>query len=209
MTELNTKLWRMSSADVPCSGAVSRLHPDEAKLVRGKPAQRVEEFAAGRLCAHRALAELGADVPVVGRDSDGVPVLPYGVIGSIAHSATRAVAVAGRCADVVALGIDTEPVQQLPQAVVDVVLTDADRDALPDVRLMDRAMAELLVFCAKEATYKAWFPGGRKMLDHDHLTVTVDPAGTFTSAVPDNGAAFDGVWTSEEGHVTTVAYQLP
>ncbi len=40
-----------------------------------------------------------------------------------------------------------------------------------------------VLFCAKEATYKAWFPLTRRWLEFSDLEVTVRPDGTFRTRV--------------------------
>lgn len=171
---------------------------EEELVVRSTPARR-REFATARDCARRALARLGyPPVPVL-RGPAGSPRWPDGVAGSMTHCAGyRAAAVAPSPA-VAALGIDAEPALPLPVGVLGLVGSPAERDELaalatagPDVP-WDR-----LLFCAKEATYKAWFPRAGRWLGFRDATVSLDPDGTFTARIhtpqPGEPTGFAGRW---------------
>ncbi len=102
------------------------------------------------------------------------------------HSAAYRAAAVARASDVVSVGIDAEPHEPLPKGVQRTI-------ALPaEVAMLGRLAAgepsvhwDRLLFCAKEATYKAWFPLAQRWLGFDDAEVTVDPgdgrAGTFTT----------------------------
>jgi 4'-phosphopantetheinyl transferase EntD len=69
-----------------------------------------------------------------------------------------------------------------------------------------------LLFCAKEAVYKAWFPLTGRWLGFEQAAVTVEPdAGTFTARLlePDVAldgrrlAGFEGRWLARDGLVLT------
>jgi 4'-phosphopantetheinyl transferase EntD len=93
------------------------------------------------------------------------------------------------------VGIDAEPHDVLPHGVLDAIsLPDERRDIseLPGALHWDR-----ILFCAKEATYKAWFPLTRRWLGFEdaHITFDVDDsgaAGGFVSRVLIDGAALSG-----------------
>ena len=84
---------------------------------------------------------------------------PAGIRGSMTHCAGYAAAAVGPISRISAIGIDAEPDAPLPDGVLDLVATAAERDRLavtprkPDIPHWDR-----LLFSAKEAVYKAWFP---------------------------------------------------
>ena len=70
--------------------------------------KRIQEFAAGRLCARRALGEFGRrgfPIPVA---RDRQPFWPAGVVGSITHTAGLCAAVVAERSRLAALGVDTE-----------------------------------------------------------------------------------------------------
>ena len=88
--------------------------------------------------------------------------------------------------DIVTIGVDAEPHEPLPDGVLRMVALEPERTQLvqlaaatPDVH-WDR-----LLFCAKEAVYKAWFPLARRWLDFSGARITFAPNSTFE---PDRGS---------------------
>ena len=74
----------------------------------------------------------------------------------------------------VTLGIDAEPHDVLPPGVLDVVAHPDDGDGLARLPGHDVAWGRLL-FSAKEAVHKAWFPLTDRWLDSQEAVVTVGP----------------------------------
>ena len=104
-------------------------------------------------------------------------------------------AVVGRAGAVRSLGVDAEPHDVLPDGVLDAISLPAERTemaALPAGVHWDR-----ILFCAKEATYKAWFPLTKRWLGFEdaHITFTVDDsgsAGAFESTILIDGDTLSG-----------------
>lgn len=185
------------------------LFPQEAAVIARSVDKRRREFTTVRGCARQALARLGFDpVPIVPGER-GAPGWPAGIVGSMTHcDGYRACALA-RDRDVRTLGIDAEPDAPLPEGVLDAI-------ALPDELAMLRDLDarapgvhwDRLLFSAKEAVYKAWFPLAGKWLDFSEARIAVDPeAGTFEAALLVPGprtpegplAGFSGRWLSRSG----------
>jgi len=144
--------------------------------------RRRREFVTGRACSRRALARLGLPATAVASGARGEPLWPSGVVGSITHcDGYRACAVA-RSSDVRALGVDAEVQAPLPEQVLDIVTSPAERHALaahPDGPPWDR-----LLFSAKEAVFKAWYPLTGRELDFEDVELRIDScAGTFEALV--------------------------
>jgi 4'-phosphopantetheinyl transferase EntD len=169
--------------------------PEEEPLIAKSVAKRRNEFITVRYCARQALAELGfAPVPILKGDK-GEPCWPDGVVGSLTHTeGFRGAAVATR--DVVrSVGIDAEPHDVLPNGVLDAISLPAERaeiSALPAGLHWDR-----ILFCAKEATYKAWYPLTQRWLGFEdaHIVFDVDEdstTGGFVSRVLIDPAALSG-----------------
>jgi 4'-phosphopantetheinyl transferase EntD len=164
--------------DEPC-------FPGEEDLVATAVAGRRREFLTARRCAREALARLGfAPVPIR-PGARREPTWPEGVAGSITHCAGYRAAAVARTADVPSLGIDAEPHAPLPPRVLPAVTTPADLDHLAG--LADRHPAvhwDRLLFSAKEAVYKAWYPVTRRWLGFEDASLTVDPLrGTFAARI--------------------------
>ncbi len=176
-----------------------RLQPAEAHLLgRVAPARR-REFATGRFCARAAMARLGLDPAAVGVGPSGAPVWPAGLVGSITHCAGYRAAAVARAAQAPALGIDAEPDEPLPTGVLDRVALPGER-----ARAAGRPVGvawDRLLFSAKEAVYKAWFPLTGAWLDFTDVDVEVDPATRrFTARLLVPGPVVGGVrWTGFDG----------
>ncbi|OBG38676.1 4'-phosphopantetheinyl transferase [Mycolicibacter heraklionensis] len=168
--------------------------PEEELLVARSVAKRRNEFITARYCARLALEELGQPpVPILKGDK-GEPTWPAGVVGSLTHCAGFRGAVVGRSGDVRSVGIDAEPHDVLPDGVLKAVSLPVERDelaALPQDRHWDR-----ILFCAKEATYKVWFPLTRRWLGfedaHITFTLTGETSGAFVSRILIDPAALSG-----------------
>lgn len=172
----------------------------------GWPPERRAEFAAVRVLARRALARLGEPPGPIPRGERGAPVWPAGVVGSMAHCPGYRVAVVANTDQVFTLGVDAEPHRPLPAGVLAEIALPAERGQL---ELLGAQRPDLcwdrLLFCAKEALYKAWFPLARSWLGFDEAHVTLDVNGTFLAEllVPEPEAAgcpvdrFSGRWLSD------------
>ena len=171
------------------------LFAEEAALLVNAVEKRRREFTTGRLCARTALAKLGVpSVPVL-RGERGAPMWPTGVVGSITHcEGYRAAAVAYR-SDLVSLGIDAEPDLPLAEGLLSEV---GHADEIECVRELTRLRPagpswDRLLFCAKEALYKAWFPLTGRWLGFENAAITIDPtAHLFVAHVLVPGPFVDG-----------------
>lgn len=169
--------------------------PEEEPLIARSVDKRRREFITVRFCARQALGELGVPpVPILKGDK-GEPCWPDGVVGSLTHTAGYRGAAVGRDDTVRSVGIDAEPHDVLPNGVLDAISLPAERTelgALPDGLHWDR-----ILFCAKEATYKAWFPVTRRWLGFEdaHIVFDVDEratSGGFESRILIDPAALSG-----------------
>lgn len=188
--------------------------PEEEPLIARAVAKRRNEFVTVRYCARQALGELGlGPVPILKGDK-GEPCWPDGVVGSLTHCQGFRGAVVGRSEDVRSVGIDAEPHDVLPNGVLDAITLPVERAelrALPGDLHWDR-----ILFCAKEATYKAWYPLTHRWLGFEdaHITFAVDgsgAAGSFRSEILIDPAAehgppltaLDGRWSVRDGLAVT------
>lgn len=128
-------------------------------VLEGMSAKRRAEFLAGRLCAARSLGEMGivGEFPLPVKDR--LPVWPSGVLGSISHCTTLAVAMAAMKSKYRALGIDVESLinSATARSIWQSVCSHEELTGLE--RCLSCRMRSLtLLFSAKEALYKALFP---------------------------------------------------
>lgn len=192
------------------------LFAEEELIVGRAVEQRRREFVTGRGCARLALQRLGVAAVAIPAGERGEPLWPGGVVGSITHCrGYRACAVA-RAADVLAVGVDAEVHAPLPHGVLAQVAFGRERTMVANhttAVCLDR-----LLFSAKEAVYKAWFPLTHRWLGFDDVELTIDVAraafcGRLLVAGPLLGGArlteIHGRWGVENGVVATVAVVLP
>lgn len=171
----------------------ARLFAEEEETIARAVDQRRREFTSVRFCARRALAELGfGRVPLVPGER-GAPGWPPGVVGSMTHcDGYRAATVASE-ADVVSLGIDAEPALPLPDEVLEAVTIPVERGSLAALALARPDIPwDRLLFCAKEAVYKAWFPLTRRWLDFEEAHVVFQQDGRFRARLLVPGPTVDG-----------------
>jgi 4'-phosphopantetheinyl transferase EntD len=154
------------------------LFPEEQAAIARAARRRQREFATVRACAHAALARLGEPpVPII-PDSRGAPRWPEGVVGSMVHCTGYRAAGVARSRDVIALGFDAEPNEPLPDGVLGAIARPEERNRIARLTAIDRAVRwDRLLFCAKEAVYKAWFPLTGRWLAFDAADVIIDSAG--------------------------------
>ncbi|GAA1218039.1 4'-phosphopantetheinyl transferase superfamily protein [Kitasatospora nipponensis] len=194
-------------------GTGSALFPAEARLVARAVPGRQREFATGRACARRALAELGHPPRALLPDRRGAPQWPAGVVGSITHCAGYRAAAVARSDRLAALGIDAEPNGVLKEGILEAV-------SLPGERAMVAALAarsavvrwDRLLFSAKESVFKAWYTLTGRELDFPEAQVAIEPsARTFTARLLVPGPVvdgrrldgFEGRWLAAEGLLVT------
>ncbi|SDZ92351.1 MULTISPECIES: 4'-phosphopantetheinyl transferase [unclassified Mycobacterium] len=169
--------------------------PEEEPLIARSVAKRRNEFITVRHCAREALGKLDVGpVPILKGDK-GEPCWPDGIVGSLTHCEGFRGAVVARATEVRSVGIDAEPHGVLPKGVLGAVALPAEQDAV--TTLEGDLHWDRILFCAKEATYKAWFPLTHRWLGFEdaHITFELDSSGTsgtFLSRILIDPAAESG-----------------
>lgn len=164
---------------------------DEAARSRFAKAsdRRRHEYAAGRACATRALADLGASEQRVGVGPGRAPLWPGGFTGSITHTGTYAAAAVGRAEAWAGIGLDAELEGAVSWDVRREVLTVREQLALAGFAPPERDRSLSVMFSAKEAFYKAQSGLGREWIGFEEVEVeisgetwTLRPAGRLALA---------------------------
>lgn len=142
------------------TGAAPRelLTEHELSSVNHCAAVRIEQFAAGRLCARLALESLGIAGFSLLPAPDRQPQWPPGITGSITHTAGYAAAVVGRRGALRSLGIDSEVVAHVHAELWPGITAPGE---LARLRGLPEALGRVhaaVLFAAKEAFYKSQFP---------------------------------------------------
>ena len=165
-----------ASAEVLHQELRASLFPEEQRAIRSAIEKRRREFTSGRGCARLAMARLGFPAAPVVPGPKGEPIWPHGLVGSITHCRGYRAAVIARDVDVRSVGIDAEPNEPLPEDVIDDVTNRAERGSIAELTRSHPSISwDRLIFCAKEASYKAWFPITGRWLEFSDVVVTIEP----------------------------------
>ncbi|GAA2398619.1 4'-phosphopantetheinyl transferase [Streptomyces glaucosporus] len=198
-------------ADVPC-----RLLPEERAALGDVAEGRRREFATVRHCARRAMGGLGLPPLPLPPGAGGAPRWPDGVVGSMTHCRGYRAAAVARREDARAVGIDAEPHRPLREGVLERISLPGERERLAGLERSAEVCWDLLLFCAKEAVYKAWYPlTGVRLAFGDVEVLLAARTGTFRAHVVGDGArgvagpvAFGGRWTVS-GDLAAAAVVVP
>jgi 4'-phosphopantetheinyl transferase EntD len=149
------------------------LFPEEQSIIARAVDRRRREFTTGRACARSALAKLGLPPVPILRGERNAPQWPAGIVGSITHCAGYRAAAVARAGELLGIGIDAEPNEPLPDGVLRAI-------ALPDEQAGLRSLPagtawDRLLFCAKEAIFKVWFPLTVSPLGFEDARVAIHP----------------------------------
>jgi 4'-phosphopantetheinyl transferase EntD len=145
-------------AELRGPGEISLLLPAEAAYLGRSVPKRAREFAAGRLCARRALAEFGmADFPIKVA-ADRRPLWPPSIVGSITHTDGFCAAVVAERSSLVSIGIDSERAESVKPELWESICVADEIAWLNSLAGTQRRAAATLMFSAKEAFYKCQYP---------------------------------------------------
>jgi 4'-phosphopantetheinyl transferase EntD len=172
---------------------VSLWPTEEASL--GNPVEkRRREFLTARACARRALGLLGLPPSPIPAGPHGEPCWPTGVVGSITHCAGYRACGLGHAASVAAIGIDAEPHAALPDGVLQQITLAQERAwVCARARVDPTVHWDRLIFCAKEAVYKTWFPLVKRKLSFEDALIAIQPTPqTFRATLLAPGPEMEG-----------------
>lgn len=179
----------------PLDATAAALHEEEALLVERAASGRRREFATGRRLSRRLLARLGEPTGPLLRDEDRVPLWPDGVVASISHCRDLCVVAMGRADRYRGIGVDVEPDEPVSEDIERRICTAAERGWIASRAASGLApgRAGKLVFSAKEAVYKAFYPSVREFWGFQDVELALDPESErFVAALPP-GAGLDRV----------------
>ncbi|MFC9004658.1 4'-phosphopantetheinyl transferase family protein [Streptomyces microflavus] len=188
-------------------GAVT-LFATEQAVVEGVLDERRKEFTTVRGCARAALTALGVDPAPLVPGPLGAPGWPAGVVGSMTHCRNYRAAAVALTKDFAALGIDAEPQEPLSPFMAERIVSDVEASWLrQDFPSAAGLPLDRLLFCAKEASYKALSPWTGTCFGFRDFTVRLRPDGTFLAVPPTpetpissrGPAGFTGRWAACSG----------
>jgi 4'-phosphopantetheinyl transferase EntD len=170
-------------AELRGQGNLALLLPAEAAFLGRSVPTRAQEFAAGRVCARRALADFGLEDFPIERAADRQPIWPHGMVGSITHTVGFCAAVVAARTTAAAIGLDSEGVGGTPLGGTPLggippgatgpgsarprgvkphlwpsICVAPEIEWLGTLPESQRIPAATLIFSAKEAFYKCQYP---------------------------------------------------
>jgi len=200
--------------------------PAERAAIAHAVAARRGDYLGVRDCARTALAALGHAPVAIGTGPKREPIWPAGVVGSLTHCAGYRAAAVASARRLHSVGIDAEPHEPLPAGVLETVGLPEEVRAVAALERADRGTHwGRVLFCAKEAVYKAWFPLTGEWLGFEEASIVIETTGQgprrhhgsphggqFSARLLRPGpivdgarlTCFDGRWTVAAGLVSTV-----
>ncbi len=164
------------------------LLPEEAAHLGRPVPKRVGEFAAGRLCARRALAEFGIVNFPIRAAADRQPIWPQSMVGSITHTAGFCAVVVAQRQDADALGLDSEVVGDVKVEIWPIICAPVEIEWVESLPAPERPAAVTLIFSAKEAFYKCQYPMVGERLDFHDVSIETPDWGTSCGEFQINAA---------------------
>lgn len=178
-------------------GDEDALLTEEAAAFAGSVVKVRRASGAARIVARQLLQQFGHPPCALPKGAAGAPVWPAGIIGSMAHDSSIAVAAVGMRADVGALGVDIEPAEPLPSELLDLVATPQEQ-----LKLAHDAYRGRLLFVAKEAVYKAVYPLDRMFLEHHDVEINL----AERKAVVRNARVVELRFSASAHHLVALAF---
>jgi 4'-phosphopantetheinyl transferase EntD len=154
----------------------SPLTPREARCINKAGPKRRREFQAGRAAARAALHALSVDHFDLTSSVHRNPLWPDGIVGSITHTADRCAAAVALQTQITSLGIDIETGEELPTELIAIVCAEDERYQLLHIPDRSPPFWAKVIFSAKEAFFKAYFPQTGTFLDFRDLTIALRPS---------------------------------
>lgn len=169
------------ATELRSAGDPALLLPGEARHVENAAPVRRQEFSAGRLCARRALAELGIRKFELTVREDRAPRWPPQVGGSITHTDGFCAAVVASLEHVRGIGLDAEVVGSVTEDLWPLLFVAAEIEVLRATPRAHRARAAALRYSAKEAFFKCQHGITGQALEFHDLAIEADSwwRGTF------------------------------
>jgi 4'-phosphopantetheinyl transferase EntD len=183
----------------------------ETKAAKTMRINRLREFAHGRACARRALAQLGIPACPIPVGDKRAPIWPEEIVGSISHCGQHAAAVAAYRTTTEGLGIDLETKDGLDRPLLDIVCRPEELlwlDKFESDCVLDKHL-----FSAKESLFKCVWPLLQRFIDFQEIEIRLNLAENTYTAIAHNSELPDalikrvrGRCMQHDGLIITSAY---
>ena len=160
----------------------------ERTYLKSVSQNRKREYIAGRFCAREAMESANISPEHILIGEKGEPIWPSNIVGSITHSHGYAAAAVARKSDIVSLGLDAEIDEPLSSRVLRRISNVQEQEWVENVGGTLVQHPGKVLFSAKEATYKAWYPITQEWLGFKEVLINFhDQGNTFTVHIQKNG----------------------
>jgi 4'-phosphopantetheinyl transferase EntD len=153
------------------SRSADDLFPGERCVIAAACESRRREFATGRWCARRLLAEMGVAGNEIGRGGNNEPVWPKGICGSITHTKGACCVIASFLTQYSSVGIDIEQASRQISEPARRMFLNKDENDWIDARPRISENVYLTIFSIKESIYKMLFPLVKKTIPFSTASV--------------------------------------
>jgi len=155
--------------------SLSELHVEEASAIDRAVPKRQHEFAAGRVAARRALAQIGKETSAIPMNADRSPRWPPDAVGSISHCGDLAVAVVAPKSEWLGIGLDIEQSAAVGTDLWESLFVTEEIDWLRHFNQEEEQRRwATLFFSAKESFFKLQYPMTGEWLDFHGASITPD-----------------------------------
>jgi 4'-phosphopantetheinyl transferase EntD len=145
---------------------VAELSNNEIKASISFKEKRLIDFVTGRFCARKSIENLGLSNIEVLIGSDGMPLWPFDLVGSISHSETLTGAIIAYKTDYLSLGLDIEVIGNVTSDMWSYVFTESEKILLRSLGNPNKQMElSTILFSMKESFYKLQNPITNLYLD--------------------------------------------
>jgi 4'-phosphopantetheinyl transferase EntD len=108
-----------------------------------------------------------------------MPLFPRGICGAITHTTDYCAATVADTGAYASVGIDAEVLRPLNPGVVNLTTLPEERTALTRMPEIPGVSWPVVLFSAKEAFFKCYFPLFRHYIDFTHARVELSSSGVF------------------------------
>ncbi len=156
-------------------GALEALLPGEESAIERAVTKRRQQYAAGRLCARRALRRLGLDTDTpIPSGKDRAPIWPEGFTGSISHTDNWCAVAVARRDQARSIGLDVEQADSLRDTLINKICVPEELCWLESLAADERGTMAKVIFSAKECAYKCQYPLTREYLGFHAMELSLD-----------------------------------
>jgi 4'-phosphopantetheinyl transferase EntD len=182
------------AAELQGNASHELLTTDELGFISHCSPKRIEDFSAGRACAHRALTELGISGFSLLSASDRAPIWPPGVVGSITHTKGFRAAVVAPERGLCSLGLDCEGSGAVDEELWSRICAPPELERLAALDSVTAQHQAALIFASKEAFYKCQYPLTKAWVGFEDVVIDVDSANAAFRVKPQKPLPLNSDW---------------